>query len=165
MEIIEKNIFIIGIFFWFWIALLSTKNININKHKIIYIAYIIPTISLLYNHFHNKKINIDKEYNDIDYMKWLFDRIHNNSLYIATGVFAIGLLTEPRMGKKFKEIIPFYVLTIFFGVGLNLSIFFTTTKHEDIFFSKLKTIFLSYGIGTMMIGMLYTLSLFNSKKI
>ena len=164
MEIIEKNIFILAIFFWILIATFIKKNLDINKNKIVYLGLIIPITNFLYNHFQNKKVNHDKDYRDQVYMRWFFDRIHTNSIAIATAVFALGLLTEPRMGTEFIKIIPLYILTIFFGVGLNLSMLFIVTKKQEIFIAKLKSIFLSYGIGTMMIGMLYTFSFFYLKK-
>ena len=87
-----ENIFVYGIIGWFLIIYLSSQYVDLKKYKLIYIAFLLPLINLIFNFFRNIKTNESELYSQPNYMNWLFNRIHDNSLYIGTGVFAIGLL-------------------------------------------------------------------------
>jgi len=139
----------------------AMKNINVMKYKLVIVALIYPLINLYYNHIKNPEINKKKKYRDSKYMEWLFDRIHNNSLYIATGVFALNGITQKLIGKNYKKIIPYYAATIFFGVCVNLAIFFSSSEYDDDLIAKFKSISLTYGIAFMSIGIFYTIQLFS----
>ena len=155
---IPHNIFVYGIIGWLVILLSIRRYINIFKHPLVLLACIYPFINLMYNY--SKDSDEDVKYNDTDYMKWLFDRIQNNSLYIATAVFALNGITHSTLGnEKYAKVVPFYALTVFFGVCINLIIFYTQTNQTDITLSKFKSISLTYGITCMSIGIFYSLDL------
>jgi len=158
---INKNIFLIGIIIWLVFAYIIIRVIPINKHPLVIIGLLYPIMILSYNYI--SEINdAEKKYEktyDNKKLLWLFDRIHTNSLYIATGVFALNGITQQILGKSYMKIIPFYILTILFGVCINLVIYLTKGIKEDILISKIKTISLTYGISFMSIGILYTLSI------
>ena len=157
-----KNIFLLAFIFWILVIILLHKIFSINIYLLI-IASIYPLFNLYYNHK-----NLDKN-NDYlissNKLYWLSNRLHTNSLYIATGVFAINGVTQKLLGKEYLKIIPYYIITIFLGVCFNLVLFNSSNDNDKILITHIKQVFLTYGIAVMSIGILQTLYIINTKKI
>ena len=151
---LTQNIFLIALIFWILIILLINKYLDVNINILI-LASIFPILNLLYNHLNIKKN--DNYLLESKKLYWLSDRLHTNSLYIATGVFAVNGVTQKIIGERYKKIMPYYLITIFLCVCVNLILFNSSNRDEKIIITHFKQIFLTYGIALMSIGILKTI--------
>ena len=160
----KSYVFSFGIIGWVVLLTAMRKYFQFELfHPFVLIACVYPLLNLSYNQL--QESSEDPKYENRENLNWLFDRIQNNSLYIATGVFALNGITHSTLGDRdYSRIVPFYALTVFFGVCINLMIFYSKTEESDVLLSKVKSISLTYGITCMSIGIFYTLVLLHRKK-